>query len=214
MDDLPSESPVSTQRSTKRALWIRLALTTLLVAAALTVLLAREAPAFLLTTRDRVFSLAAPVSTATTAPTPSVADMLRSRPLRLPALAVGEPCVTTPGKQAAPGLSPALGDGPVYMNGYSTEGTTSYYGGWEDEGWYYLKTMWMAPPDLQDLFMLRGHQVDGPNEARFSEVSTPTPGLEAVFSPSDAGSTGSGWLPWINYVRVRAPGCYGIRWMG
>ena len=124
---------------------------------------------------------------------------------------MGEPCVTTPGKQAAPDLSPALGDGPVYMTGYGTEGTTSYYGGREDEGWYYLKTMWMAPPDFQGFFLLRGHQVDGPNEVRFSELFTPTPGLEAVFSPSDAGGTGSGWLPWIDYVRVRAPGCYGIQ---
>ncbi len=97
------------------------------------------------------------------------------------------------------------------MAAYSAEGTSSYYGAREDAGWYYLKTMWMAPPDFHDVFLLRGRQVDGPNEVRFSEVSTPTPGLEAVFTPDDAGSTGSGWLPWIDYVRVRAPGCYGIQ---
>jgi hypothetical protein len=56
------------------------------------------------------------------------------------------------------------------MTGYGTEGTTSYYGGREDEGWYYLKTMCMAPPDFQGFFLLRGHQVDGPNEVRFSEL--------------------------------------------
>jgi len=97
------------------------------------------------------------------------------------------------------------------MVGYGVEGTTSYYGGREDEGWHYLKTIWTAPPDLHGLFLLRGHQVAGPNEVRFSELFTPTPGLEAVFSPSDAGSTGSGWLPWLHYVRVRVPGCYGIQ---
>ena len=50
MDNIPAESPVSAQRSRKRVLWIRGALTTLLVVAALIVLLTREAPAFLLTT--------------------------------------------------------------------------------------------------------------------------------------------------------------------
>jgi len=69
MDDL-SESLVSAQRSQKRIFWMRVALTTLLVAAALTVLLAREAPAFLLTTRDGVLSLAAPVPTSTAVSTP------------------------------------------------------------------------------------------------------------------------------------------------
>jgi hypothetical protein len=49
MDDLSSQSPASAQRSRKRVLWIHGALTTLLVVAALIVLLTREAPAFLLT---------------------------------------------------------------------------------------------------------------------------------------------------------------------
>jgi len=33
----------------------------------------------------------------------------------------------------------------------------------------------------------------------------------AVFSSNEVGSTQSGWLPWDDYVRVRAPGCYGIQ---
>jgi hypothetical protein len=40
------------------------------------------------------------------------------------------------------------------MAGSGTEGTTSYYGGWEDDGWYYLKTLWMPSPDFQGVFPL------------------------------------------------------------
>jgi hypothetical protein len=212
MDNIPSESTVSAQRSQKRVLWIRGALTALLVAATLTVLLAREAPTFLLTARDRVFPLAAPIPTATAVPTPSVADVLRSRPLRIPALAAGEACVATPAKEVTPDLGPALGDGPVYMVGYGTEGITSYYGGREDGGWYYLKTIWAAPPNFHSVFLLRGRQVDGSNEARFSQDDTATPDPQAVYSSEPVpGSMPSGWLPWVRYVRVRAPGCYGIQ---
>jgi hypothetical protein len=94
---------------------------------------------------------------------------------------------------------------------YGTEGTISYSGGREDGGWYYLKTIWTAPPAFRGVFLLRGRQVDGPNEVRFSEATTDTPALQAVFSSDNAGSEASGWLPWLHYVRVRAPGCYGIQ---
>jgi hypothetical protein len=212
MDNIPSESTVNAQRSRKRALWIRGALTTLLVTAALIVLLAREAPTFLLATRDRVFPMAAPVPTATAVPIPSVADVLRARPLHLSALAAGEACVTTSGKEVSPDFGPALGGGPIYMVGYGVEGTTSYYRGREDGGWYYLKTIWTAPPKFHGMFLLRGRQVDGSNEARFSQHDTATPDLQALyFSEPVPGSTPSGWLPWVRYVRVRAPGCYGIQ---
>jgi hypothetical protein len=231
MDDLPSESfasnpsaptddshePDSSHRSPTRVHWIRAALTVMLVAGALTVLLSREDPTFFYAAQQRISYAVSPPSTQA-APTPSVTrdlmallPVLQQRSLKAPALAAGEPCVATPGKRAAPELGSALGNGPVYMVGYGKEGTTSYYNVREDGGWYYLKTIWTTPPDFQGIFLLRGRQVDGPNDVRFSEDTTDTPALQAVFSSDSAGSEASGWLPWIDYVRVRAPGCYGIQ---
>ena len=152
-------------------------------------------------------TLAAQTPNATTDPL----QLLQRRSLHISALAAGQACVTTPGKQVNPDMGPALGEGPVYMVGYGTEGTMSYYGGREDDGWYYLETIWTAPPDFHSMFLLRGHQVDGPNQVRFSTNFTSAPALEAVWSLGEAGSAASGWLPWIHYVRVRAPGCYGVQ---
>jgi hypothetical protein len=219
MDQIPSEPTVSAHRSRKRALWIRGALTGALVLSALAVLLSREDPAIFGAARAGLFPVASPSPSSTqTAPTPSATldlmallPFLQQRSLRVSALAAGETCVTTSGKQGAPELGPALGDGPVYMVGYSIEGTTSYYNDREDGGWYYLKTIWTAPPNFHSIFLLRGRQMDGPNEVRFSEDTTDSPNLQAIFSSDEAGSEASGWLPWIDYVRVRAPGCYGIQ---
>jgi hypothetical protein len=137
--------------------------------------------------------------------------LLQQRPLHLPTLAPGAACPALPGKQVSPDLGSALGVGPIYMVGYGAQGIISFYGFREDGGWYYLKTIWTAPPDFQGLFLLRGHQLDGPNEVRFSEGFAGTPDLQASFSSDNAGSTPSGWQPWINYVRVRAPGCYAVQ---
>jgi hypothetical protein len=191
-----------------------------LLVAALTVLLGREDPTIFGTARDRLFPVASPLSTqaaqmpsATPDPVPlsQLLPLLQQRSLHVSALAAGEACVAAPGRQVSPDLGPALGEGPIYMVGYGVEGTNTIYNTREDGGWYYLKTIWTAPHDFHSLFLLRGRQVDGPNEERFSEDTTATPDLQAVFSSNDAGSTHSGWLPWINYVRVRAPGCYGIQ---
>jgi hypothetical protein len=219
MDDLSSESPVGAQHSRRRARWIRGALTVALVLCALTVLLSREDPTIFGATRERLFTVASPSPSSTqAAPTPSATldlmallPFLQQRPLRVSTLAAGEQCVTTPSKRVAPELGAALGEGPAYMVGYGTEGTNSIYMTREDGGWYYLKTIWMAPPDFHGVFLLRGRQMDGPNEVRFSEGTTDTPNVQADFSSDDAGSEASGWLPWIDYVRVRAPGCYGIQ---
>jgi hypothetical protein len=191
-------------------------LTVALVLGALIVLLAREDPTIFGAAYWRLYPVIFPPSTqAATTPIATfdlktALPFLQQRSLRVSALAAGEACVVAPGKQVAPELSPALGDGPIYLV-YGTEGTTSYSQSREDGGWYYLKTIWTAPPDFHGVFLLRGHQVDGPNEVRFSEDATATPDPQAVFSSDDAGSEASGWLPWLHYVRVRAPGCYGIQ---
>jgi hypothetical protein len=227
MDDRPAELPPtkasspddtftpagSAPHSRTGVPWFRAALTVVLVAAALTLLLGREDPALFGAIRERLFPGVSPSPTFTPTPsaTPDPLPILQQRSLRISTLAAGEACVTTPGKQVSPDLGDALGEGPVYMVGYGAEGTNTIYRTREDGGWYYLKTLWTAPPRFQDLVLLRGRGVDGPNEVRFSDDTTATPDLQAILSTNNVGSTQSGWLPWINYVRVRAPGCYGIQ---
>jgi hypothetical protein len=219
MEDFPSKPPVSPQRSRRRALWIRGALTVMFILGALIVLLGREDPTIFGAARERLFPVASPFPPSTqVAPTfiatfdlKSALPILQQRSLRVSALAAGAPCVAAPGRQVSPDLGPALGDGPIYMVGYGTEGTNTIYMSREDSGWYYLKTIWTASPYFHDVFLLRGRQADGPNEVRFSDDTTDVPDLQAVLSSSNAGSTQSGWIPWIDYVRVRAPGCYGIQ---
>ena len=224
MDDIPSDSPahrpISAQRARMRFPWMRVALTVVLIAAALIVLLGHEDPAIFGTARDRLFPVVSSSPTPTNiltqaaqtpSATPDPLPILQQRPLHISALAAGESCVTTPGKQVNPEMGPALGEGPVYMVGYGAEGTNTIYMSRVDGGWYYLKTIWTAPPNFHGAFLLRGGQVDGPNAVRFSEDTTGMPDLQVVYSSGNAGSTQSGWLPWINYVRIRAPGCYGIQ---
>jgi hypothetical protein len=198
--------------------WFRAVTTFVLAAAALTVLLAREDPTIFDAAHEKLFPVITSPSTQA-APTPSApfdlksaVPILQQRSLRVSALTAGATCVAAPGRQVSPDLGPALGDGAIYMVGSGTEGTNTIYMGRDDGGWYYLKTLWTAPPDVHDVFLLRGRQVDGPDEVRFSEDTTATPDLQAVLSSEPVpGSTPSGWLPWIDYVRVRAPGCYGIQ---
>jgi len=208
MDELPTEPlpteasptedtstlPGSTPSYRIRLPWFRAALTVLLVAATLIVVLGRENPTFFYAAQQRISYAVSPPSTQA-APTPSATfdlksalPILQQRSLRVSALAVGTPCVAAPGRQVNPEMSAALGEGPVYMVGYGIEGTTSYCNGREDGGWYYLKTLWTAPPHFHDVFLLRGRQVDGPNEVRFSEDTTDTPTLQAVFTSDGAGS--------------------------
>jgi hypothetical protein len=60
-----------------------------------------------------------------------------------------------------------------------------------------------------------GRQIDGSNETRCSQDDTAAPDIQADYSSEPVpGSTPSGWLPWVRYVRVRAPGCYGIQMDG
>lgn len=183
---------------TSDAMWLRLIFCSLLL-----VVLAACSP-----------SAAAPAPTRLPTPTSSPTDaftLLHQRTLDLPRLLAGSACPRDPGRKVSPDLGPALGKGPIYLVGYGVQATISYYGGRQDGGWYYLKTLWAAPPGFQDLFLVRGRQINGPNELLFSKGFTASPDQEAEFSSEEGGSTPSGWVPWANYVRVRAPGCYAVQ---
>jgi hypothetical protein len=78
--------------------------------------------------------------------------------------------------------------------------------------WGGQKTIWAIQPGYTGRVLVRGIQVDEPNEMRFGSGYVPDAELH-FYAPGFATSdprTGpvSGWTYLIDYTRVRGPGCY------
>jgi hypothetical protein len=87
--------------------------------------------------------------------------------------------------------------------GLGTDGIL-HLGGTPEGGWYVAKVLWVASPKYADHHaLIRGHQIDGPNELRFESGSDPPRALRF-----DGAGLGDGWRHQPSYTRVRAPGCY------
>ncbi|HEY8825785.1 MAG TPA: hypothetical protein VIP07_13005, partial [Candidatus Limnocylindria bacterium] len=84
-----------------------------------------------------------------------------------------------------------------------TRGRDDSVRGSPEGGWYFAKVLWVASPSYTGRALIRGHQIDGPNEVRFENGSDPP--LELRF---DGNPLGDGWRHQPSYTRVRAPGCY------
>jgi hypothetical protein len=141
--------------------------------------------------------------------TPDIWETLRARPLAVPA-ADGGRCPVAVARRVSPDLGPALGDGPVYAvfgagsvfrYGYGDE-RDGFQGEWGGE-----KVLWVAAPDFAGPALVRGRELDGPNEVRFGPGVDPADELRLEPDPGVIGSP-SGWTNWPSYTRVRAPGCY------
>jgi hypothetical protein len=150
-------------------------------------------------------------SAATSTP-PQAADAwapLRQKPLHLPALAPGAACPAAREKRVTPDLGLALGDGPLYAVAPWKHGT---YSGGEvaanSAGWYPLKVLWASAPSFRGPALIRGHQLDGPNELRFDAATGLPAELELRFLADGSSATPGGWNNLASYTTVRAPGCY------
>lgn len=162
-----------------------------------------------------VASSAPAVSTPTVPDPVSVAPAadpwkeLRQRPLRLPALKPGASCPTTSGREVSPHYGPALGEGPVYPVYLGTDGAMYYGDSTAEGGWHFYKVLWIASPKYKGTALIRGRQLDGPNELRFDRGSDPPAELQFPLN-TGVGSAGTadGWRDLPSYTRVRAPGCY------
>lgn len=145
-------------------------------------------------------------------PQPTVAaevwDRLR-RPLQVPTLEAGGACPKAVGRSAAPAYGPALGDGPVYAVGLGTAGVLRY-SGVQEGGWFYQKVLFAVAPAYRGPVLIRGRQLDGPNEVRFNQGDDPP--AELQLAPARPGNTD--WLDNPTSVRFRAPGCYAWQFDG
>ncbi len=136
--------------------------------------------------------------------------LLRQKPLHLPTLAPGAACPVDVEKQVSPDVGLAPGDGPLYPVAPWKHGTYNYAGvAVSSDGWYYLKVLWAAQPHFQGQALIRGHQLGGTNELRFSDGGAGSPAEpELHFVADGSGANSSGWNTLATYTRVRAPGCY------
>lgn len=145
--------------------------------------------------------------------TPDIWEAFRARPLRLPRVAPGAACPRTPGEEISAAFGPALGDGPVYPVGLGAEGVLSFVyppdprSGFAGSEWGGQKVLWVSSPAYQGPALIRGRQVDGPNELRFERGVNPPDELRLA-EEGGAVMGEPGWRQWPSYTRLRAPGCY------
>jgi hypothetical protein len=131
-------------------------------------------------------------------------DALR-RPLQIPALTSGAPCPVSPAATVTAAFGPALGPGPVYP----IYGADDLFAGEQTlfpAPWLGRKVLWIAAPTYTGPVLVRGRQLDGPNEVRFG--SGPAPVAELQLETAAASGSAPPWRDWPGYTRVRAPGCY------
>lgn len=98
-----------------------------------------------------------------------------------------------------------MGDGPVYVVGHGWEATVGLRSTVAYGGWWYWKVIWIREPEFTGPVLVRGRQLDGPNELRFSSSigdANPSSEMRLLFRSS--------WLEGVGprYIRMRAPGCY------
>jgi len=127
------------------------------------------------------------------------------RPLHLPRLAGGAPCLAASARHVNPSYGIALGPGPAYPVPFR-DGTLRYDHGRAAGGWIYVKVLWIISAGYRGPVLVRGHQLDGTNWLGFETGAHPLEELQ--IPPVGAGSPGE-WRAFPSYTRVRAgAGCY------
>lgn len=148
---------------------------------------------------------------------------LAERPLRLPAVPLGARCPRTAEQRQPPHTAPAWGPGPVYpvfggnvilsyVRG-KPDGEYARGSGFRGTHWGGNKVLWVSEPDYLGPALIRGRQLDGPDEVRFDGEADPP---RALLFPEGAtgvvsSGTSEGWRDRPSYVRVRRPGCYAFQ---
>jgi hypothetical protein len=75
--------------------------------------------------------------------------------------------------------------------------------------WGGTKVLWAVDtPHYSDVVLVRGRQLDGPNEVRFDHGPLPPTELRVTPFPE---STPEGWTGQPSFTRIRVPGCYGYQ---
>lgn len=134
------------------------------------------------------------------------------RPFRIPTIAGGKPCPTSgpdpKGDLTRIGYAgTAWGEGPAYPGGLGEGKPILRYldpippeSLFHGSAWFGNKVLWIVDPAYGGPVLIRGRQLDGPNELRFEGGNVPPRELR-IRPARDRPS----------FTRVRSPGCYGYQ---
>lgn len=143
-------------------------------------------------------------------PLPPRSPSSSKAPLRLPAVAAGEPCPvsqpTTPGN----GQASWLGDGPVRLVVASSGGAVFFettVGG----PWKAIDAIWTAAPDFTGEVLLRGARLDGTDELGFGDPANPATERQIVAERGQAPGIDGRLVLATTMIRVKVAGCYGLQ---
>jgi hypothetical protein len=216
MEEPPAISPLEGRgeeaqvggRRSRSGLWARLLLTLAVVLAPLGYLISQQSPDLL---PKLGAALLPPTATPTTVSAQALAMMLRARPLRLTPLSAGSSCPVTRPHVVNFDYSVA-GDGPVYLLDpeelllYAPAPSTGA------QGWGASQIMFLVSPGVNGVALVRGQQLDGPNEVRFGKGDAPDTEL-VVRAPAQAhpDDVSNPWTESFEIIRLRAAGCYAIQ---
>jgi hypothetical protein len=137
---------------------------------------------------------------------------LRRRPLFKDRLLADEPCPERELTDFSPAFEPGLGRGPAYPVGFSDDGTLTFEhpppaaSPFAGTGWGGSETLWVVDPSYGGPLIIRGRQLDGPNEVRF-DLDAGKLRASLAF-PAGTGKEQDGWRTFATHTRLRAPGCY------
>lgn len=139
---------------------------------------------------------------------------LQQRPLRLPELAPGEHCPVSHVSMFRDATM--VGFGPIYPTGvFTTDGLLRYGSGSSVDDWRLMKVPWVSNDDYHGPALIRGRQLDGPNELRFAgdgDVTGPVAELRfPIATNAYASNLPEGWRFQPSAVGFRAPGCYAFQ---
>lgn len=131
------------------------------------------------------------------------------QPLRLPAVAAGQPCPASQPTAPGNGLPGLLGDGPVQLAIASADGTV-FFEAIPGGDWKAVDVLWTAAPGFTGEVLVRGARIDAPGELGFADPADPLKELRIASSGQTPRIDGTSLLS-TTPVRVRAAGCYGLQ---
>lgn len=131
-------------------------------------------------------------------------------PLRLPAVAAGQPCPVSLPTAPGNGQAPLFGDDQVQM-ALASAGGTVFFEGTPGGGWKAIDVLWTAAPGFTGEVLVRGARLDGPDELAFGDpaelLRELRTGSESAQRPGIDGRSVLATTP----VRVKTAGCYGLQ---
>ncbi len=106
-----------------------------------------------------------------------------------------------------PAFGEAIGAGPAYAVGLGLDATLNFVkpatnNQFAGSDWGGQKVLWVVSPAYPGPILIRGHQVNGPDEIRFDAGINPPNELHIE------ASLNSDWRSQPSFTRLRAAGCY------